>query len=113
MSIDNALRTVCAKLLLKGEAQTLDRVVFQISTRYWLCNPASHQRFYNIDVVLGIFFSLVLLITDFTVAGHKKMTLKEYVKNSIDAVEQNVTLDEDSMRKWKLDLEVTKERDRE
>jgi hypothetical protein len=56
-AIDNALRTVWAKLLLKGEAQTLDRVVFQISTRYWLCNPASHQHFYNMK---SLFLSLKL-----------------------------------------------------
>ena len=39
ISLDNCLRTLCDHVELKGETQIIDRVLYQISRRYWDCNP--------------------------------------------------------------------------
>ena len=47
-TLDNCLRTLCEHVELKGETQVIDRVLYQISRRYWDCNPEMHKIYKSI-----------------------------------------------------------------
>lgn len=80
--VDNALRSVCTKLLLRGETQRLDRVLAAFAKRYIECNPQSVLR--NQDTTHTVAFSLFLLNTDLHLAGMQtRMTRTQFVTNTL------------------------------
>ncbi|GAA5802856.1 hypothetical protein HPULCUR_008331 [Helicostylum pulchrum] len=93
LKLEQAFRTLCSKLYLKGETQQIDRVLFQFSTRYFQCNPQS--IFGSVDVVHAIVYSLLLLNTDLHVAqgDYKRMSQSAFVKNTINTISHNTPAD--------------------
>jgi Sec7-like guanine-nucleotide exchange factor len=88
-------RQLCFQLYLTGETQMIDRILYQVSRRYWDCNESKQSMFCSIgmyklkDIVYGILFSTVLLNTDLNTVNigakaNKKMPLKTFVKNTWD-----------------------------
>ena len=85
LTILAALRGLCAKLYLRGEAQQVDRVLDAFSTRWGSCNP--NHGFKATDVVHTICYSLLLLNTDLHVVEiETKMTRTQYLKNILPTV---------------------------
>ncbi|KAI9363214.1 hypothetical protein BD770DRAFT_381009 [Pilaira anomala] len=86
IKLEDAFRTLCSKLHLKGETQQIDRVLLQFSTRFFQCNPTC--IFGNTDVVHAIVYSLLLLNTDLHVAqgDYKKMSQSAFVKNTMNTI---------------------------
>jgi hypothetical protein len=97
----------------------IDRILFQVSRRYWDCNP-SHPIYNSIDIVYGILFSIVLLNTDLNTVNigartKQKMSQKVFIKNTMSFVfgmvekanmdQHSVLTDQEWSRKWKKDLE--------
>jgi Sec7-like guanine-nucleotide exchange factor len=116
ISIDEAFRNLCLKLKLIGESQMIDRILFQVSRRYWDCNPKQQDVYGCIDVVYGILFSIVLLNTDLNTVNigarqHKKMSQKVFVKNTMDLIQvmmesQNENMEHiNLMKHWKKEIE--------
>ncbi|KAJ3274240.1 hypothetical protein HDV01_003313 [Terramyces sp. JEL0728] len=110
---------LCEHLDLNGETQAIDRILYQVSKRYWKCNPEFHQV-YRTDIVYGTLFSAVLLNTDLNTVNvssknHKKMTSKTFLKNTSDLILDMIEKDEEiksevsfnpeSFKKWKKELE--------
>lgn len=73
----------------------IDRILYQVSRRYWDCNHSKQSMFCNIgiftlkDIVYGILFSTVLLNTDLNTVNigaksNKKMPLKTFLRNTWD-----------------------------
>lgn len=84
-----ALRTLCGKLLLKGETQQFDRIITALSGRWCECNP--HHGFKAQDVVHTIFYSVILLNTDLHLADiGEKMSRSAYVKNTLPTIKRVV-----------------------
>ena len=80
LTILAALRGLCAKLYLKGEAQQVDRVLDAFSARWCVCNP--NHGFKATDVVHTICYSVLLLNTDLhQVEIETKMTRTQFLKN--------------------------------
>ena len=48
MDIDDAFRKVCKKIDILGETQVIDRLLFQISQRYWDCNEKMRDVFLSV-----------------------------------------------------------------
>ena len=105
----------------------VDRILYQFSKRYFECNLAVKGLYkstgsrIDIDIVYGILFSLVLLNTDLHIVnvgpnGHKRMPLKQFLKNTMDLVDDMMTKDEEikslvggdleNIKKWKRDLDI-------
>jgi len=90
LTILAALRGLCAKLYLKGEAQQVDRVLDAFSTRWCACNP--NHGFKATDVVHTICYSVLLLNTDLhQVEIETKMTRTQFLKNILPTVRRVVT----------------------
>ena len=90
LTILAALRGMCAKLYLKGEAQQVDRVLDAFSTRWCASNPS--HGFKATDVVHTICYSLLLLNTDLHVANiETKMTRTQFLKNILPTIRRVVT----------------------
>lgn len=90
LNILAALRGLCAKLYLKGEAQQVDRVLDAFSTRWCACNP--NHGFKAADVVHTICYSVLLLNTDLHQAEiETKMTRTQFLKNILPTVRRVVT----------------------
>ncbi|KAL2862938.1 Sec7 domain protein [Aspergillus lucknowensis] len=91
MNILAALRSLCMRLVLKGETQQVDRVLDAFSTRWCQCNP--RHGFKAADVVHTICYSLLLLNTDLHLADiEQKMTKAQFVRNTIPTI-QRVAID--------------------
>ncbi|KAL4919106.1 hypothetical protein BDW62DRAFT_217189 [Aspergillus aurantiobrunneus] len=91
MNILAALRSLCLRLLLKGETQQVDRVLDAFSTRWCESNP--RHGFKAADVVHTICYSLLLLNTDLHLADiEQKMTKTQFVRNTMPTI-QRVALD--------------------
>lgn len=89
MNILGALRTLCGKLLLKGETQQFDRIITALSARWCACN--SHHGFKAQDVVHTISYSIILLNTDLHLADiGEKMSKNAYVKNTLPTIRRVV-----------------------
>ncbi|KAK5135138.1 hypothetical protein LTR08_005524 [Meristemomyces frigidus] len=89
-NILSALRTLCGKLLLRGETQQFDRIITALSSRWCECN-ASHG-FKAQDVVHTICYSLILLNTDLHLADiGEKMSKSAYVKNTLPTIRRVVS----------------------
>lgn len=82
-----ALRTLCGKLILRGETQQFDRIVTALSSRWCECNP--NHGFKAQDVVHTICYSLILLNTDLHLADiGDKMSRTAYVKNTLPTIKR-------------------------
>ncbi|KAJ1541528.1 hypothetical protein HK405_010579, partial [Cladochytrium tenue] len=104
--LDVALRRVSAHLHFAGEAQVLDRILLQVARRYWECNPDAHSIYISPDILHGIYFSVFLLNTDLHVVNvgqnaSKRMTKKEFVKNTIEGINDIVAKDDGLSAKFK------------
>ncbi|KAI9928047.1 hypothetical protein MW887_002899 [Aspergillus wentii] len=85
MNILAALRSLCNRLVLKGETQQVDRVLDAFSTRWCECNP--RHGFKAADVVHTICYSLLLLNTDLHLADiESKMTKNQFVRNTMPTI---------------------------
>ena len=106
LNILAALRGLCGRLYLKGEAQQVDRILDAFSTRWCACNPnhgfkASGRwilnSFWSIadipaDVVHTICYSVLLLNTDLHQAEiETKMTRQQFLKNILPTIRRVVT----------------------
>jgi len=90
MNVLSTLRTLCGKLVLKGETQQFDRIITALSSRWCECNP--EHGFKAQDVVHTLFYSLILLNTDLHMADiGEKMSKNAYVKNTLPTVRRVVT----------------------
>lgn len=89
MNVLSTLRTLCGKLVLKGETQQFDRIITALSSRWCECNP--EHGFKAQDVVHTLFYSLILLNTDLHMADiGEKMSKNAYVKNTLPTVRRVV-----------------------
>ena len=89
MNVLSTLRTLCGKLVLKGETQQFDRIITALSSRWCECNP--NHGFKAQDVVHTIFYSIILLNTDLHMADiGEKMSKNAYVKNTLPTVRRVV-----------------------
>ncbi|KAE8399298.1 hypothetical protein BDV37DRAFT_233671 [Aspergillus pseudonomiae] len=85
MNILAALRSLCTRLILKGETQQVDRVLDAFSIRWCECNP--NHGFKASDVVHTICYSLLLLNTDLHLADiEQKMTKGQFVRNTMPTI---------------------------
>ncbi|KAE8348300.1 hypothetical protein BDV28DRAFT_98462 [Aspergillus coremiiformis] len=85
MNILAALRSLCTRLILKGETQQVDRVLDAFSIRWCECNP--NHGFKASDVVHTICYSLLLLNTDLHLADiEQKMTKNQFVRNTMPTI---------------------------
>lgn len=90
MNVLSTLRTLCGKLVLKGETQQFDRIITALSSRWCECNP--NHGFKAQDVVHTIFYSIILLNTDLHMADiGEKMSKNAYVKNTLPTVRRVVS----------------------
>lgn len=90
LTILAALRRLCGKLYLKGEAQQVDRILDVFSVWWFACNP--NNGFKATDVVHTICYSLLLLNTDLHQAEiETKMTRTQFLKNILPTVRRVVT----------------------
>lgn len=90
LNILAALRGLCGKLYLKGEAQQVDRILDAFSNRWCACNPS--HGFKATDVVHTICYSVLLLNTDLHQAEiETKMTRQQFLKNILPTIRRVVT----------------------
>jgi len=89
MNILVALRDFCARILLKGETQQVDRLLDALSSRWCACNPS--HGFKATDVVHTICYSLLLLNTDLHMAEiEAKMTRAQFIRNTMPTIRRVV-----------------------
>src|SRR5579871_801474 len=94
MNILAAMRSLCEKLVLKGETQQVDRIVSAVAQRWCECNV--NHGFKSIDVVHTILYSILLVNTDLHLAdipSSQKMTKSQFVKNTISTIKRGLTID--------------------
>ncbi|KAJ6032369.1 hypothetical protein N7540_003101 [Penicillium herquei] len=85
LNILAALRSLCQRLILKGETQQVDRVLDAFSNRWCDCNPS--HGFKATDVVHTICYSILLLNTDLHLADiEQKMTKAQFVRNTMPTI---------------------------
>jgi hypothetical protein len=85
LNIVSSLRSLCDRLVLKGETQQVDRVLDAFSTRWCDCNPS--HGFKATDVVHTICYSILLLNTDLHLADiESKMTKSQFVRNTMPTI---------------------------
>ncbi|KAJ5692106.1 hypothetical protein N7462_001529 [Penicillium macrosclerotiorum] len=85
LNILAALRSLCQRLVLKGETQQVDRVLDAFSNRWCDCNPS--HGFKATDVVHTICYSILLLNTDLHLADiEQKMTKSQFVRNTMPTI---------------------------
>ncbi|CAF9929059.1 MAG: Arf guanine nucleotide exchange factor yel1 [Alectoria fallacina] len=90
LNILAALRGLCGKLYLKGEAQQVDRILDAFSNRWCSCNPG--HGFKATDIVHTICYSVLLLNTDLHQAEiETKMTRQQFLKNILPTIRRVVT----------------------
>lgn len=84
-SVLDALRALCARLYLRGDANRIDVVLLALSERYKECNAPSLFR--TADNVHRVLYSLFLLNTDLHVADvAQHMTQTQFVDNTISTL---------------------------
>ncbi|KAK2757876.1 hypothetical protein FQN54_004282 [Arachnomyces sp. PD_36] len=90
MNILNAMRSLCSKIVLKGETQQVDRLLDSFSSRWCECNP--RHGFKATDVVHTICYSVLLLNTDLHLADiESKMTRNQFIRNTMPTIHRVVT----------------------
>ncbi|EGX92475.1 SEC7-like protein [Cordyceps militaris CM01] len=86
-TILTALRSICARLILRAETQQVDRILVAFSKRWCDCNP--NHGFRATDIIHTICYSIMLLNTDLHVAEiESKMTRSQFVKNTLSTIRQ-------------------------
>lgn len=86
-SILSALRSICGRLILRGETQQVDRILVAFSKRWCDCNPS--HGFKATDIIHTICYSIMLLNTDLHLADiESKMTRSQFVKNTLSTIRQ-------------------------
>lgn len=96
-------RRLCAKLYLKAETQQVDRILEELSRRFWDCNPTRlygsasassmviHSSFvltYPSGVVHAVVYSILLLNTDLHIADiANRMSRSQFVRNTMMAIQ--------------------------
>lgn len=86
-SILSALRSICERLVLRGETQQVDRILVAFSKRWCDCNP--NHGFKATDIIHTICYSIMLLNTDLHLADiEHKMTRSQFVKNTFSTIRQ-------------------------
>ncbi|KAF9968689.1 hypothetical protein BGZ73_009185 [Actinomortierella ambigua] len=89
LRLDAAFRTLCNKLVLRGETQEVDRILEAFARRYVTCNPRS--IFGSKDIVHAITYSILLLNTDLHVVQQSsKMSRSAFVKNTLQVVQAQI-----------------------
>lgn len=91
-------RRLCARLLLKGESQQLDRLLESLARRWYECNPENGMKDPGIvmkiallitDVVHALSYSIFLLNTDLHVvdiASSQRMTRSQFARNTMHTI---------------------------
>lgn len=80
-----SMRSLCSKLVLKGETQQVDRILTAFSRRWCECNR--NHGFVSVDVVHTISYSVLLLNTDLHLADiGQKMTRNQFIRNAMDPI---------------------------
>ena len=87
LNILASLRSLCARIILKGETQQMDRLIDAFAKRWCECN--STHGFKSNDVVHTICYSILLLNTDLHLADiGSKMTKNQFVRNAMNTVKR-------------------------
>lgn len=109
-NILSAMRSLCDKLVLRGESQQVDRILEAFADRWHACNPRNGFKGTGessfafafdlhiltlLGVIHNICYALLLLNTDHHIANiQHKMTRSEFIKNTIpsikDAIERTI-----------------------
>ncbi|KAK9446968.1 uncharacterized protein V1518DRAFT_407507 [Limtongia smithiae] len=87
ISILTALRLLCARIYLRGEAQHIERILEAFAVRWCHCNPK--HNFYSTDAAYTLAYSIVLLNTDLHYTDssvQRKMTRTQFVTGTLDAI---------------------------
>ncbi|KAJ1910866.1 hypothetical protein H4219_006105, partial [Mycoemilia scoparia] len=87
--IDEGLRMVCGHILLKGESQVIDRILYAFAQRHQECNPTDVLR--GVDVAHAVSYSTLLLNTDLHIANirsSERMSKSRFVRNTMDTISQ-------------------------
>ncbi|KAJ1960898.1 hypothetical protein IWQ62_004055 [Dispira parvispora] len=86
-SLEEAFRSLCAHLFIRGESQVIDRILIDFSRRYHECNP-QHSLLTDEDIVYAIAFSILLLNTDLHVSqSDEKLSRSKFIKLTLTTVE--------------------------
>lgn len=86
LRLDNAFRRLCAKLYLKAETQQVDRILEELSRRFWDCNPT--RLYGSASVVHAVVYSILLLNTDLHIADiANRMSRSQFVRNTMMAIQ--------------------------
>ncbi|RMZ86365.1 hypothetical protein DV736_g6408, partial [Chaetothyriales sp. CBS 134916] len=82
LAILASLRNLCARIVLRGESQQMDRLLDTFAKRWCECN--SKHGFRSSDVVHTICYSILLLNTDLHLADiGQKMTKNQFMRNTM------------------------------
>ena len=85
LNILASLRSVCDRIVLRGETQQMDRLIEAFAHRWCYCN--NNHGFKSFDVVHTICYSILLLNTDLHLAEiGQKMTRNQFVKNALPTI---------------------------
>lgn len=85
--IDEALRKLCAKLLVRAETQVLDRVLRAFAARFSAAHPWGLYR--SEGLIHHLAYSILLLNTDLHVADlGERMTRTQFVRNTLLSLEE-------------------------
>ncbi|KAJ1659534.1 hypothetical protein IWQ61_001410 [Dispira simplex] len=86
-SLEEAFRSLCAHLFIRGESQVIDRILINFSRRFHECNP-QHFLLTDEDIVYAIVFSILLLNTDLHVSqSDEKLSRSKFIKLTLTTVE--------------------------
>ncbi|KAJ1985813.1 hypothetical protein H4R33_003749 [Dimargaris cristalligena] len=86
-SLEEAFRSLCAHLFVRGESQVIDRILIDFSRRYWNCNPR-HPLLTDEDIVYAIVFSLLLLNTDLHVSqSDEKLSKQKFIELTLTTID--------------------------
>ncbi|TGZ80210.1 hypothetical protein EX30DRAFT_308036 [Ascodesmis nigricans] len=88
MNILASMRLFCGRLVFKGEAQQVDRIMDDISQRWCQCNP-NHGFKSSADIVHTVLYSVLLLNTDLHMAeisNSQRMTRGQFLKNTMATI---------------------------
>ncbi|KAG1816135.1 uncharacterized protein BJ212DRAFT_1568725 [Suillus subaureus] len=86
LRLDVAFRHLCAKLYLKAETQQVDRILEELSRRFWDCNPT--RLYGSASVIHAVVYSILLLNTDLHIADiANRMSRSQFVRNTMMAIQ--------------------------
>ncbi|KAJ1927921.1 hypothetical protein IWQ60_002523 [Tieghemiomyces parasiticus] len=86
-TLEEAFRSLCAHVFIRGESQVIDRILIDFSRRYWQCNP-NHPLLSDEDIVYAIVFSLLLLNTDLHVSqSDEKLSRTKFTELTLTTID--------------------------